>query len=99
MEQFNTAKVVLEFVIALGWLVVTLRVAAFVCLFTNVGLVGALSAFGILASGLIPVLVLFKVNALSGKCAVLWPCRKMDHKLIAGDDYCAACCLSFGPCK
>ena len=57
MGQFNTAKVVLTFVIALGWLVVALGVAAFVYLLTNIGLVGALSAFGILASGLITVAV------------------------------------------
>ena len=56
MGQFNTAKVVLTFVIALGWLVVALGVAAFVYLLT-IGLVGALSAFGILASGLITVAV------------------------------------------
>ena len=57
MGQFNTAKVVLEFVIVLGWLVVALGVAAFVYLLANIGLIGALPAFGILASGLITVAV------------------------------------------
>jgi len=58
MRQFNTAKVVLEFIIALGWLVVALGVLAFVYLLTNDGIGGALWAFGIiLASGLITVAV------------------------------------------
>lgn len=57
MGQFNTAKAVLSFLAVLGWIIVGLGVLAFFYLFSNVGLIGALSAIGVVAVGLINVAV------------------------------------------